>query len=253
MKASDTALRAPVIIGRGRVGRSLAAALLAGGVHAELRGRDEATGGLEGRLVLLCVPDAAIAEVAGRIGASGESPALAGHVSGATGLEVLAAAGAEGTFSLHPLQTIPDGETDLTGCPAAIAGDREESRATASELARRAGMEPFEVAEADRATYHAAASIASNFLVTIEQTAAELLGSIAVENPREVLEPLVRRSLDNWLARGDRALTGPIVRGDEATVEAHRRALQASDPALLGFYDALATRTREIAAGRQQS
>lgn len=250
MKAPDTALHAPVIIGPGRVGLSLAAALRAAGLTVELRGRNDATRSLAGKLVLLCVPDAAIAGLAARIGEAGESPALLGHVSGATGLGPLEGAGADAIFSLHPLQTVPDGETDLGGCPAAIAGDREASLAAARQLATTAGMRPFEVAEQDRVAYHAAASIASNFLVTIEQTAAELLGGITAEPSREILEPLVRRSLDNWLTRGPAALTGPIARGDEATVAAHREALAARRPELVGFYDVLATRTREIAGGR---
>jgi predicted short-subunit dehydrogenase-like oxidoreductase (DUF2520 family) len=108
-------------------------------------------------------------------------------------------------------------------------------------------MEAFEVAEADRAMYHAAASIASNFLVALEQTAAELLDQIEVQDPHRVLGPLVRLSLENWLARGPEALTGPIARGDEATVAAHREALGERRPDLLGFYDCLAERTRQIA------
>lgn len=245
MKASDAAPGAPVIIGPGRVGRSLAAAI--GDGRVELRGRAEGLGDLAGRIVLLCVPDGAIARVSEQIGAAGESPALIGHTSGATGLDALSGAGTEGSFSVHPLQTVPDGKTDLGGCPAAIAGSGPAALEVAARIAKSAGMKPFEVSEADRASYHAAASIASNFLVTLEQTAAELMGGIAVENPREVLEPLVRRSLDNWLARGPEALTGPIARGDEATVEAHRRALSEQRPELIPFYDALADRTREIA------
>jgi predicted short-subunit dehydrogenase-like oxidoreductase (DUF2520 family) len=108
-------------------------------------------------------------------------------------------------------------------------------------------MEPFEVAEEDRATYHAAASIASNFLIALEESAAGLLGDIAVERPREVLAPLVRRSLENWIEHGPAALTGPIARGDVVTVERHRDALRRSDPGLLAMYDAMAERTSLIA------
>jgi len=249
MKASDTAQNAPVIVGAGRVGRSLAAAIPRAGGEVELRDREDGLAGLAGRIVLLCVPDGEIGAVATSIGVAGESPALVGHTSGATGLEALEAAGAGGAFSVHPLQTVPDGETDLSGCPAAIAGTDDHALEVAGGIARMAGMRSFEVSEEDRAIYHAAASIASNFLVTIEQTAAELLGGISVESPRSVIEPLVRRSLDNWLERGEAALTGPIARGDEATVDAHRRALAERSPELIGFYDALADRTRAIARG----
>ncbi|MBN8869709.1 MAG: DUF2520 domain-containing protein [Solirubrobacterales bacterium] len=247
MKASDAALRVPLIVGPGRVGRSMAAATRAAGFAVELRGRGDRLDDLEGKLVLLCVPDAAISPLAEQIGAAGRPPALIGHTSGATGLDALTGAGAAGAFSVHPLQTVPDGETDLRGCPAAVAGSTPEALEAAGQIAEIAGLEAFEVAEADRAAYHAAASIASNFLVALEQTAAELLAEIEVEDPRRVLEPLVRRSLDNWLSRGPEALTGPIARGDEATVDAHRRALGESRPDLLVFYDALAERTRQIA------
>ena len=246
MKPSDAALSAPVIIGPGRVGRSLAAAIGRSGVAVDLRGRGEGLEGLGGEVVLLCVPDAGIRDMADRIGAAGIPPELIGHTSGATGLDALAGAGATGAFSVHPLQTVPDGEADLSGCPAAIAGDTPGALAAAAGVATMSGMRSFEVSEQDRVIYHAAASIASNFLVTIEQTAAELLGGISVDNPREVLDPLVRRSLENWLDRGSEALTGPIVRGDDVTVEAHRAALEARRPELVGFYDSLAERTREI-------
>ena len=249
MKASDTAQHAPVIIGAGRVGQSIAAAMLGAGGKVELRGRADGLESLAGRTVLLCVPDAEIGVLAESIGNSGEPPHLIGHTSGATGLDVLDGAGAKGSFSVHPLQTVPDGETDLTGCPAAIAGSDGHALEVAGQIATIAGMRSFEVSEDDRVIYHAAASIASNFLVTIEQTAAELLGGIAVGNPRQVLEPLVRRSLDNWIDRGESALTGPIARGDENTVDAHRRALSERRPELVDFYDALAVRTRAIARG----
>lgn len=250
MKASDTALGVPVLVGPGRVGRSLAAALGKSGLEVELRGRSDGLEGLGGRIVLLCLPDDGIAPLADRIGKSPAPPRLLGHSSGATALDSLGGAGAEGVFSVHPLQTVPDGSTDLAGSPAAIAGSSPESLEIAGEIARMAGMRSFEVSEADRAVYHTAASIASNFLITLEQTSAELLGGIAVENPRQVLEPLVRRSLDNWFDHGPSALTGPIARGDEATVEAHRRALSQRRPDLLAVYDALAERTRELASER---
>jgi predicted short-subunit dehydrogenase-like oxidoreductase (DUF2520 family) len=243
MKSSDTALDAPVIVGPGRVGRSLAAALPA----AELRGRCDSVDDLSGRVVLLCVPDSEIGNVARRIGASGAVPALAGHTSGATSLEALSDCGAEGRFSVHPLQTVPDGSTDLQGCPAAVAGDSGDALEFARGMAAAAGMTAFEISETDRVAYHAAASIASNFLITVEQTAAEILGGISVENPRQVLEPLVRRSLENWIDRGSSALTGPIARGDESTVEAHRQVLAERWPELLDFYDSTADRTRSVA------
>ena len=108
-------------------------------------------------------------------------------------------------------------------------------------------MEPFEVPEGARA-YHAAASIASNFLVTLEESAAELLRRAGIEDPRELLTPLVLRTAANWSERGGEALTGPIARGDEATIGLHREALAATRPELLETYGALAVRTRALAS-----
>jgi predicted short-subunit dehydrogenase-like oxidoreductase (DUF2520 family) len=235
------------VIGAGRVGRSIAAAAGRAGLAVELRNRTEGLEGLAGATVLLCVPDQEIAPLAGRIGGRPGLPRLLGHTSGATRLDALAGGSSHGSFSLHPLQTVPDGETDLGGCPAAVSGSDPRALDLAAGLAGALGMEPFPVSEADRAIYHAAASIASNFLVTLEETAAGLLGEIAVEDPRTVLAPLVGRSLQNWIERGGAALTGPIARGDAATVELHRRALAERRPDLSDFYEALALRTSALA------
>ena len=108
-------------------------------------------------------------------------------------------------------------------------------------------MRPFEVPEEARAAYHAAAAMASNLLVALEQSAAELLDRIGIENGGELLAPLVLRSAANWSERGPEALTGPIARGDEATVERHRAALAEAAPELLAVYDALAERAKAIA------
>jgi len=225
----------------------MASALATAGSTVEVRSRADGLDGLGDATVLLCVPDTEIAGLSDKLAELPERPALVGHTSGATGLAPLASSAVKGTFSVHPLQTVPDGSTDLTGCPAAIAGSDAKALEIAAGMATMAGMTPFEVADEDRAVYHAAASIASNYLVTVEQTAAELLDGIDVGDARAILGPLVRRSLENWLERGPEALTGPIARGDESTVEAHRRALAGRRPELVAFYDALAGRTREIA------
>src|SRR5687768_660018 len=108
-------------------------------------------------------------------------------------------------------------------------------------------MTAVEIDDGDRAAYHAAASIASNFLVTLEAAAEELLATAGAQ--RDVLVPLVRASVENWAALGpERALTGPIARGDEATVERQRAAVAERTPHLLPLFDALAQATREIAA-----
>ena len=174
------------------------------------------------------MPDDAIAEAAAAIAGAVPPLRYAGHTSGATELDVLAplaAAGAE-TFSLHPLQTVPDGEADFTAAPCAISGSTAEALALARTLADRARDAPVRGRRGRRAAYHAAASIASNFLVALQESAAELLGRAGVEDARELLAPLVLRTAANWSERGAAALTGPIARGDEATVERHLEALR---------------------------
>jgi predicted short-subunit dehydrogenase-like oxidoreductase (DUF2520 family) len=239
------------IVGAGRVGGSLAAAAERAGLEVALAGRDDALEAARGaRAALLCVTDDAIAAAAETVAAAVPPLELVGHVSGATGLGELAPAAAAGaaTFSLHPLQTIPESCADFTGCPAAISGSSPAALDYARELAERLGMRPFEIAEDDRAAYHAAASIASNFLVALQESAAELLAATGVEDARELLAPLVLRTAANWSERGADALTGPIARGDEATVERHLEALRERAPELVGLYEELAARTRELAA-----
>ncbi len=196
-----------VVVGRGRVGGSLAKAAELAGIEVRTAGRDEA---VEGVAILICVPDDAIAEVCDRI--AGAKPSLVGHVSGASTLDALATARERGasTFSLHPLQTFADGETPVEGTPAAIAGSDEEATSFARSLAESLGMTPFEIREESRAAYHAAAAMASNLLIALEESAAELVERLGVENARELLAPLVLRSAANWAERGPAALTGPI-------------------------------------------
>src|SRR4051794_20766756 len=240
-----------VIVGRGRVGGSLAKAAEIAGLAVRVAGRDEPVNGAAA--VLLCVPDDAIVDVCTRLAGSGAS--LVGHVSGASTLEALAAARAHGasTFSLHPLQTFADGETAIGGTPAAIAGSDESGLAYARSLAEALGMRPFEVPEESRAAYHAAAAMASNLLVALEESAAELVERLGIEDARELLAPLVLRTAANWAERGPAALTGPIARGDQATVERHRNALAETAPELLPIYEALATRAEAVArASRDQ-
>lgn len=248
--AGVEALPAIAVIGAGRAGTAIAAAAERTGLRVALAGRDAAASACnDAEAALLCVPDGAI-EAAAQAAADSVPPLrFVGHTSGAVGLEALAAAAAKGatTFGLHPLQTIPEGATELSGAACAVSGSTEEALALATRLATALGMRPFEIADADRAIYHAAASMASNFLVALEESAAAALAAAGIDDPRELLAPLVLRSAANWAKRGAGALTGPIARGDEATVERHRAALAESAPDLLPLYDALAARTRELA------
>jgi predicted short-subunit dehydrogenase-like oxidoreductase (DUF2520 family) len=212
------------IIGSGRVGSAVSARLLEHGI---------AIGADDPDVVLLCVPDTAIADTA-----AGLPPGhgWVGHVSGATPLAALAPH--ERRFSLHPLQTF-----DRSGDPAqfdgawgAVTGDLDEALTVARELAELLGLRPFELAESDRTLYHAGAVFASNYLVTLQRAAVRL------GVPAEGLVPLMTRTIENGFE-----LTGPIARGDWATVEAHAEAIHASRPELGEVYAALAEATVALA------
>jgi predicted short-subunit dehydrogenase-like oxidoreductase (DUF2520 family) len=210
------------VIGSGRVGSA---------VSARLSERGFATTEDAG-LVLLCVPDSAIPEVARGIAAG---PWVA-HVSGATTLDALDPH--RRRFSVHPLQTFTRerGPEQLDGAWAAITADDEEGRAVARWLAETLGLKPFELADESRPLYHAGAAVASNYLVTLHEVAADLFRGAGA--PPEALVPLMRRTIDNGFE-----LTGPIERGDWETVEAHRRAIRAARPELEPIYDVLAEAT----------
>lgn len=240
---SDTpSCRRLAIVGRGRVGHALADALSAAGFEVDGplgRGAD----GAGADAVLLCVPDGEIARAAAHIAAG----RLVGHCSGATGLAPLLPH--EG-FSLHPLMTVTTEGANFAGAGAAIAGATPRALALARELAHALGMGGVEIAESDRASYHAAAAIASNFLITLEAAAERLGSTVGLE--REQLVPLVRATVENWATLGpERALTGPVARGDEATVERQRAAVAEAAPELLELFDALVRATRELAAQRE--
>jgi predicted short-subunit dehydrogenase-like oxidoreductase (DUF2520 family) len=211
------------VIGRGRVGSAIAARLEERGVELREDGAE---------LVLLCVPDTAIRDVA-----QGLSPgSWLAHVSGATPLSALDPH--ERRFSLHPLQTftLARGPEQLDGAWAAVTAESEEARELAFGLARLLGLEPFELEDADRPLYHAGAVVASNYLVALYEAAAGLVAAAGA--PPEALEPLMRRTIENGFE-----LTGPIERGDWHTVEAHREAIRRARPDLEPLYDVLAEAT----------
>jgi predicted short-subunit dehydrogenase-like oxidoreductase (DUF2520 family) len=239
------------VIGAGRAGHSIATAATAAGLSVRLAGRDDALEACrDSEVALLCVPDGEISTACAVAAAAIPPLRFVGHVSGATTLDALSAAtdaGAE-VFSLHPLQTIPDAHADLVGAPCAIAGSTHGATALARGLAERLQMRPFEVPEDSRDAYHAAAAMASNLLVALEESAADLMDGAGIDAPaRELLAPLVLRSAANWAERGGDALTGPIARGDTATVERHLEALRAAAPELVPVYEALAERAKALA------
>jgi len=230
------------VVGHGRLGTALASALRAAHVVVDgPLGRGAAAEDAD--VVLLCVPDAEIAAAAAAV--TPGPGRLVGHCSGATTLAPLTAHA--DAFSLHPLMTVTDEGARFTGATAAVAGTTDRARAIARDLAAVLGMTPIDVADEDRPAYHAAASIASNYLVTLAW-AAERVGGL----DRQALAPLVHAAVDNWEQHGAHAaLTGPIARGDEATVDLQRAAVARRAPDLARLFDALAEATRTLAAERE--
>lgn len=243
LPAQARTLDAVAIVGAGRMGTALAAALCSAGIAVEgPLGRGE-TPSAGCPAVLLCVPDAEIETAAAALPT--RAGLLVGHTSAAT---TLAALTPHEAFSLHPLMTVTAEGATFAGATAALAGATERALRAAGELARRLGMRPVHIADADRAAYHAAACVASNFLVTLEGVAERLALSAGLE--REPLAQLVRATVANWEQLGaERALTGPIARGDEQTVARQRAAIAERLPDELELFDALAAATRRLAAG----
>jgi predicted short-subunit dehydrogenase-like oxidoreductase (DUF2520 family) len=226
------------IVGCGRMGRALAAALARSGVDVDGPLGRGATGE-SADVVLLCVPDAQIESAAALI-APGR---LVGHCSGATTLEPLEPHEA---FSIHPLMTVTGASARFDGAGCVIAGATERALGMAAALARTLGMRAAVVPDEDRALYHAAASMASNYVVTLAAAAERLAEAAGID--RALLTPLVRAAIENWATEGAaRALTGPIARGDDATAARQRTAVAARAPELLAVWDALAAETQALA------
>jgi predicted short-subunit dehydrogenase-like oxidoreductase (DUF2520 family) len=211
------------VIGRGRVGSAVAARLQERGVELREDGAD---------LVLLCVPDRAIAEVARAL----EPGPWVAHVSGATPLAALDPH--VHRFSMHPLQTftLARGPEQLDGAWAAVTAESPEARTLGWELAETLGLQPFDLADEARTLYHAGAAFASTYLVTLYRIASRLFE--AAEAPPEALVPLMLRTIQNGFQQ-----TGPIVRGDWGVIDAHVSALHDSHPELEPLYRVLAEAT----------
>ena len=218
------------VLGRGRVGSALAARLAARGVTLDDAHPD---------LVIVCVPDRAIAGVARRIP---PGPWIA-HVSGATSLAALDPH--EQRFGVHPLQTFTRsrGPEQLDGAWGALTAESPDAESRAAWLAKTLGLRAFVIADRDRVIYHAGAAIASNYLVTLYRAAAQLL--TAAGAPPEALVPLMQRTVENGFE-----LTGPIERGDIETVEAHLAEIVRRAPELESMYRALASVTPRPSSGQ---
>jgi len=256
------------VVGAGRVGAVLGAALDAAGHHVVAAAAVSAASRERARrllpraavlpadevaraatdLLLLAVPDDALGSVVAGLAATGAlSPGtVVAHTSGAHGLAVL---GDVDGLALHPAMTFTGADTDLDRLPGIAWGVTARDRAFAARLVADLGGIPEWIAEDARPLYHAALAHGSNHLVTLVNEAADLLRAAGVREPTTVLSPLLTAALSNALSLGDAALTGPVSRGDAGTVRKHLERLTAeSAPAYL----ALARRTadRAIAAGR---
>ncbi|MFB7904898.1 Rossmann-like and DUF2520 domain-containing protein [Kitasatospora sp. NPDC056076] len=260
------------VVGTGRVGPALGAALqLAGhtvvaasGVSAASRRRAESL--LPGvrivtppqvmaaaDLVLLTVPDDALADlVAGLVATGAVRPGqLLVHTSGAHGVGILEPAARAGALplALHPAMTFTGTSVDLArlaGCPFGVTAP-EELRPVAEALVVEMGGEPEWVPEEVRPLYHTALAHGANHLVTLVAQAMDLLRTAGVAEPGRMLGPLLGAALDNSLRSGDAALTGPVARGDAGTVRRHLAQLSTVSPDIPAAYRAMARATAQRA------
>lgn len=267
------------VIGAGRVGAVLGAALARAGhhVHAVYAVSDESReraaallpgvpvkdipGVIDGAdLVLLAVPDEALAELVAGLAATDtwQAGQIVVHTSGRYGTHILRPALSAHILpvAIHPAMTFTGTALDLGRLADSAFGvtGPDALRPLAEALVVEMGGEPVWVAEDQRAAYHAGLAHGSNHLVTLIAEAMEVLGAAGVEEPRAVLGPLVRAALDNALRLGDAALTGPVARGDVSTVGTHLRELERISPEIRTTYVALAraTAVRALESGRLQ-
>jgi predicted short-subunit dehydrogenase-like oxidoreductase (DUF2520 family) len=264
------------VVGAGRVGAVLAAALARAGhrvvavaavskpsleraarlvPRARILPADEVAAGAD--LLVLAVPDDALAGLVAGLASTDAvgRGTLVAHTSGAHGIEILEPLTVRGALplALHPVMTFTGTEVDLERLDGACFGvtTSETLRPVAEALVIEMGSEPVWIAEELRATYHAGLAFGANNLVTLVAEAADLLGRAGVENPQRMLGPLLGAALDNSLRHGDRALTGPVARGDAGTVASHLAAIRSRAPEATAAYIEMSrlTAERALAAG----
>lgn len=239
------------MIGAGRAGPSIASALRANG-HAifgvaarsaagrertqamlpgvPLKSEAEVAGGAD--IVFLAVPDEAIGPLADDLDENWHPGQLVVHLSGAASLEPLEAAARKGALvlSMHPVMTFTGTSLDvgrLAGAAIAITGPALVLP-LAEALARDLGGVPFHLDESAKPLYHAALAHGANHLVTVLSQARQMLVDAGVDDPESVLRPLVEAAASGALEFGIGALTGPVVRGDQKTIDQHLEALEDS-------------------------
>jgi predicted short-subunit dehydrogenase-like oxidoreductase (DUF2520 family) len=264
------------VISAGRVGSVLAAALARAGHHvvavaavsgasraraealvadADVLPADEVARAAE--LLVLAVPDDALADLITGLATTGavRKGTIVAHTSGAHGIDVLEPLTSTGALplALHPVMTFTGTEVDLQRLDGASFGatTTDELRPVAEALVIEMGAEPVWIAEQLRVTYHAALAFGANNLVTLVAESADLLTRAGVEHPERMLGPLLGAALDNALRHGDRALTGPVARGDAGTVAKHLAAIAGQAPEAVAAYVEMSrlTAVRALAAG----
>jgi len=252
-----------VAVGGGRPGHAELAARKIGeaafprGAPAPRAAPSSADVAAAGGLVLLTVPDDAIGRVCGELAEAGAFArgAVVAHCSGALGSDVLAAARdrcGRRVGSMHPLQTFPTvaaAVERLAGSYCFIEGDGEAA-GVLEKLARAIGAVPVAIAPAAKALYHAAAVMACNYLVAMQDAAAELAAAAGVKRATwlAAVGPILRATVDNVLALGPgAALTGPIARGETGTLARHGQALAAAPAGPRELYAALGRYTIDLA------
>ncbi|WP_206240711.1 Rossmann-like and DUF2520 domain-containing protein [Novosphingobium terrae] len=245
------------IIGTGRVGKALALGLAP---YADgeplIRGRSTAGPSLEALvqacdIIAIAVADDALASVVADLASKGPFPhaPLVFHVSGSHGVGTLAPLHAQGalTAAIHPAMTFtgdPSSEVQrMVGARFAVTGSSEEASQQARQIVQRLGGIPVAVAEEHRALYHAALCHGANHLVTLLAGSSQALRAAGVDEPEALLAPLVRAALENALAKGFAALSGPLLRGDGQTIHHHLAAMDKDAPALTPAYRAMALAT----------
>lgn len=267
------------VVGAGRVGAVLAAALRAAGheivavagespasrtrIETLLPGVkvDKPTAVARAcDLLLLTVPDDMLENVAAMLTASGaiRPGQYVAHTSGRHGLAALEPAAAHGAhvLALHPAMTFTGTDLDLSRLPGCVFGVTATAQTSdlAETLVADLGGSPVWVPEDRRTLYHAGLAHGANHLVTLVAQAMDLLRASGADDPAATLRPLLHAALDNALSYGDAALTGPIVRGDANTVRAHLADIAKSSPGVLDSYVAMARATadRAVLDGRLQ-
>jgi predicted short-subunit dehydrogenase-like oxidoreductase (DUF2520 family) len=264
------------VVSAGRVGAVVGAAWAAAGHHVvaasgvsresvrraaallpdvPLRAPDEVVRGVD--LALLAVPDDVLPGLVRGLAAAGcfRPGQIVVHTCGAHGVGVLAPATEHGVLplALHPVMTFTGRVEDvarLAGASVSVtaAAPDEAAWSVGEALVLEMGAEPVRVAEEVRPLYHAALAHGANHLVTLVRDCADILEKAGVRPAERLIAPLLSAALDNALRHGDRALTGPVARGDAGTVRTHLRELSDIEPELAETYRVLATRTARRAA-----